>query len=288
MKPILKVNDYKLAEFFTAKLNAITKTKVIIKQENEHSFILLVDESEWDICQKEVINIAREFQRHQIEEKNNNSAIWASNKTIPTHNNGQYKIKLGEFSIKNVISSYPITFIIFLMCILVYISSMLFKQQTFDLLSMNGFSFEEPSSWYKLISPAIIHLSITHICFNLFWWCWLGSRIEKTLGYLPLLSLFLLGSILPNFAQYHIYGPMFGGLSGVNYALLGFSWIVTLLKPQRYKCIIMDKGIFGISILWATLGLIGLMPGMANGAHIGGLLTGLAIGLYDIYVIKRN
>ncbi|MGN1356638.1 MAG: rhomboid family intramembrane serine protease [Succinivibrionaceae bacterium] len=285
MKAILKVNNYRLAEFFATRLDNKTKTKVRIQEDGENSYLLLVDEKDWEVCQKELMNIASEMRQFEQNEKKNNAEKWAANlktsreiKRVPT----QFSIT----DLKQTILSAPFTTLIFIICLIVFLCLAVSTENTFDLLSMNNISTGEPSSWYKLISPAVMNFSLTHIAFNLFWWYWLGSRIEKGLGTATLLAVFLLGSIIPNFIQYSIYGPNFGGLSGVNYALMSYVCTVTFLRPRQYSAVIMDRTIFTVAIVWAFLGF--LIPAMANGAHFGGIFTGIAIGLYDIFVVKRN
>ncbi len=285
MKAILKVNNYKLAEFFAARLNASISSKVKIQDEGNQSFILLVQEDDWEKCQEEILKIAAEMRQFEQNEKQINSEKWASNE-IDTHIKVSSYHPHSQINIKNYITNYPVTCLIFAICIIVYFCLKISQDQVFALLSMNDFELSDPSTWYKLITPAIMNFSVAHIGFNLMWWCWLGGRIEKSIGHLPLIAIFILGSIIPNFAQYHIYGPNFGGLSGVNYALIAFSWTVVYLRPQIYSGIIMDKSIFIVTLLFACLGSV--IPGIANAAHFGGLIIGVAIGLYDIFLIKRR
>lgn len=52
-----------------------------------------------------------------------------------------------------------------------------------------------------------------------------GGQIEQRLGSGKLLILLLVGAALPNIAEFFASGPLFGGLSGVVYALLGYCWL---------------------------------------------------------------
>ncbi|SFB78750.1 rhomboid family intramembrane serine protease GlpG [Pseudoalteromonas denitrificans] len=163
-----------------------------------------------------------------------------------------------------------------LLSIVIYIVFMFGGFNT--LFSILQFKPNNPISW---ITPAIIHFSAIHIIFNLMWWMQLGHQIEKSLGKLTLLVIFLLSAIVSNWAQYLLVGPNFGGLSGVVYALLGFSWIYAWLKPDAG--IVITKAIVGFMLVWMLLGFADvLFVGMANWAHLFGLLTGMAFAFLKV------
>jgi len=155
--------------------------------------------------------------------------------------------------------------------IIIYIGFMLGGFET--LFAVLQFQPNNPLNW---ITPAIIHFSAIHIVFNLMWWMQLGDQIEKSLGKSNLLVIFLLSAIASNWAQYLLVGPNFGGLSGVVYALLGFCWIYGVLKPA--SGIVIAKPIIGFMLVWMLLGFADvLFVGMANWAHLTGLITGMVL-----------
>ena len=153
--------------------------------------------------------------------------------------------------------------------IVIYMAFMFVGFETlFTLLQFQPYN---PINW---ITPAIIHFSAIHIIFNLMWWMQLGDQIEKSLEKSQLLIIFLVSAIVSNWAQYLLVGPNFGGLSGVVYALLGFCWIYGWLKPSAG--IVIAKPIVGFMLVWMLLGFADvLFVGMANWAHLFGLLTGM-------------
>lgn len=139
----------------------------------------------------------------------------------------------------------------------------------------------QPSNPINWITPAIIHFSAIHIIFNLMWWMQLGDQIEKSLGKSNLLVIFLLSAMVSNWAQYLLVGPNFGGLSGVVYALLGFCWIYHWLKPSAG--IVIAKPIVGFMLIWMFLGFADvLFVGMANWAHLFGLITGMVLAFLRV------
>jgi len=128
-----------------------------------------------------------------------------------------------------------------------------------------------------------IHFSLLHIVFNLLWFWELGRRIELMLGGAELMIVVLASSLCANVLQYILTGPsLFGGLSGVVYGLLGFTLVWSRVLPSR--TIALPDGVYIFMLVFLALGFAGiidLLPfgSIANGAHLGGLIAGLILGL---------
>ena len=136
---------------------------------------------------------------------------------------------------------------------------------------------------WRLITPIFLHFGILHFVFNSLWLSMLGSRIEQSMGSLHLIIVVLVSGLVSNIAQYSWSGTVnFGGMSGVVYALLGYIWIKNTLVPQRLLSL--PKGIVGFMVGWLFLCMTPVVTfffgvGIANAAHLGGLLVGLLLGL---------
>ncbi|PLW82630.1 rhomboid family intramembrane serine protease [Kineobactrum sediminis] len=138
------------------------------------------------------------------------------------------------------------------------------------------------SQYWRLITPAFLHFGWLHIVFNSLWLWELGSRVERTLGAAHMLGLFLVIAIVSNGSQYLFGGPsIFGGMSGVVYGLLGFSFVGARLQPAwRFEP---SAPIMLLMVGWLLLCLAGVIEvlgfgAIANAAHVGGLLTGGVLG----------
>lgn len=136
--------------------------------------------------------------------------------------------------------------------------------------------------WWRLLTPMLIHFGWLHLAMNLLWFWELGRRIELQQGSLFLLLLCLLSALISNFSQYLFSGAnLFGGLSGVLYALLGYCWIhQRLFALPAYR---LPNGVVGMMLVWLALCMSGLVTAMgfgqiANAAHLGGLITGCVAG----------
>ena len=167
------------------------------------------------------------------------------------------------------------------LCILIFVLSYLgWYREVFFALKFDWL-WTEP---YRLITPAIMHLSAVHLLFNLAWWWYLGGRVEKTLGYQTLIQVFLISALASNVLQVLLVNDQFAGLSGVNYALAGFVWVCgTVHKSTR---LYLPNNLFVFLIVWMLVGFVDVLPiPMANWAHLGGLLAGMLLGLL---LVKRS
>ena len=132
------------------------------------------------------------------------------------------------------------------------------------------------SELYRLITPAFLHFSALHIVFNLCWWWYLGGRVEKVLGKQTLLLLLVISAVISNTAQAILVNANFGGLSGVNYALVGFAWYCGAV--YKSNTLMLPTNIFVFMLVWMLLGFADVLPiSMANWAHLFGLLSGLLL-----------
>ncbi|MCV6589392.1 MAG: rhomboid family intramembrane serine protease [Marinobacterium sp.] len=133
---------------------------------------------------------------------------------------------------------------------------------------------------WRLLTPAFLHFSPAHLIMNLLFIWVAGARIERQQGALVLVSLVLFSGVASNLAQYIVSGPLFGGMSGVVFAVLAYTWLWDRQRnvPERFN---LPPAIMGLMVLWLVLGYTGLLEGIglgavANTAHLIGLLAGLA------------
>jgi GlpG protein len=141
---------------------------------------------------------------------------------------------------------------------------------------------------WRLFTPAFLHFGPLHLLFNMLSLASLGRLAERMEGrarYVALLILSALGAhLLQGLSPSPILGlkslggtPFFVGISGVVFGLFGYLAVKSKLRP--------DCGFFFPPDAYFMMGLIlvggiaGWLP-MANLAHIGGLVSGAAIGYF--------
>jgi len=163
-----------------------------------------------------------------------------------------------------------------------------FTFQDFTFTGAGKLRLEPPAAafargeYWRLLTPAFLHFGIFHIVFNALWIWEFGRRMELLIGHGNFLLIFLATAIGANVGQY-LWQPdsLFGGLSGVVYGLLGYIWIRHQLAPHPLLCL--TPGIVPLMLAWLALCLVGVVDwfiqgGVANGAHVAGLLIGAAFG----------
>lgn len=135
---------------------------------------------------------------------------------------------------------------------------------------------------WRLFTPMFLHFGILHLLFNMLWLRDLGSMIEayKSPWLLPTMVLVIAGT--SNLAQYLHTGPNFGGMSGVNYGLLGYVWMQGRFNPASRLSL--HPQVVTSAILWFVLCILNLIPGVANTVHAVGFGVGIAWGFIDARV----
>ncbi|TXS92787.1 rhomboid family intramembrane serine protease [Parahaliea maris] len=158
------------------------------------------------------------------------------------------------------------------------------------LLTFNPFTLQQGQieflpqghQYWRLVTPAFLHFGWLHIVFNSLWLWELGARVERVMGSVNMLGLFTAIALVSNSAQYLFGGAaIFGGMSGVVYGLLGFSWVAGALQPRWG--LQPRPAIMLFMVGWLVICVVGVVEvlgfgAIANAAHVGGLLSGAVLG----------
>jgi GlpG protein len=128
---------------------------------------------------------------------------------------------------------------------------------------------------WRLLTPIFLHFGVLHILFNMLWLKDLGSMIEKRFGTLHLLLMVTVIGVASNLAQYYVSGPVFGGMSGVVYGLLGYIWMKGKFDPG--SGLFLHPSTVTMMLIWLVFGFTNILP-MANTVHAVGLAVGAAWG----------
>ncbi len=133
--------------------------------------------------------------------------------------------------------------------------------------------------FWRFITPVFLHGSILHIGFNMYALYILGPNLERFFGNWQFLVLYLVsgfGGVVFSFVLTE--NPSLGASTAV-FGLLGAQGVFAY-NNQRVFGLQARKAINSIIRIAAINFLIGLMPGIDNWAHMGGLLAGLSITYY--------
>lgn len=177
----------------------------------------------------------------------------------------------------------PVSMLIIAACLLVALLSnlgsdpMAVRGLFFPDLSQTGM-LDSPLVFVRILTPALLHFGAVHLVFNLLWLWYFGRMIEPVLGWWRILLLVLLTAFGGNMAQYLWSGNgMFGGMSGVVYGLLGFIWMWQTVQPQS----VLRLPTAMIMVFLVALILMGVLASamIATAAHLGGLFSGMLVGV---------
>ena len=136
---------------------------------------------------------------------------------------------------------------------------------------------------WRLITPIFLHGDIMHIVFNMMWLVQFGRFIESRFGGAKLLALVMAIGIGSNLAEYLWKQPNFGGMSGVNYGLFGFLWMMGKFgRDQGWQ---MHPQTVQLMLMWMVLCYTGILGPIANAAHTVGLLIGALLGIASARLI---
>lgn len=129
---------------------------------------------------------------------------------------------------------------------------------------------------WRLITPIFLHFGPWHFLFNLLALRDFGLMTEYRLGPPKFFAMVIVIAVLSNFAQFEMTGGRFGGMSGVNYGLFGYVWVRGKLDPESGVGV--DPTNVTYMLGWFVLCFVGIIPNVANGAHLVGLAIGAAMG----------
>jgi membrane associated rhomboid family serine protease len=135
--------------------------------------------------------------------------------------------------------------------------------------------------WWRLFAAMFLHFNILHIGLNMWALANLGKLMERLVGNVGFLLLYLVSGLLGSIASVAwnpevIGAGASGAVFGVGGALLGFLLLrrdsipAPVLVPLRNSMF----SFIGYNVVFGLM-----MPGIDNAAHLGGLAGGIGCGL---------
>ena len=136
--------------------------------------------------------------------------------------------------------------------------------------------------YWRLWTPAMVHFSLPHALFNSLGIWIVGRSLEARAGTLLFALLVLVSAPVSNLAQY-FWSPqvLFGGMSGVVYALVGAAFVIQRWQPAWRD---VPESIIWLAVVWLLVCMSGIVDyfipgGIANAAHLGGFAAGLVLAV---------
>ena len=203
---------------------------------------------------------------------------WLSKETGDTRSAGRYFAR-SRGSEATPLVSYAI------LGITIVVSFLAFQPEAGDLLGLLWLDKAALAAgeWWRLVSPTLVHGSILHLLFNMYFLYLVGPLVEQLYGSGRFLLVYLLTAAAASVASY-LFGSAVPsvGASGAIFGLCG----VLLAVSQAHRPILDRRGralmsqIGGLVVINLVLGfgIAGMGGGIDNAAHVGGLLAGLWLG----------
>lgn len=135
--------------------------------------------------------------------------------------------------------------------------------------------------FWRLLTPALVHGSITHIGFNMYALLSFGMGLERHFGHKRFLVLYVLGAFTGNVMSFLLVSNDSLGASTAIFGLLGAEGV--FLYQNRKLFAGQFRSAIGNIIFIAVINLfvIGSLPNIDNAGHVGGLFGGLMFAWFS-------
>lgn len=139
--------------------------------------------------------------------------------------------------------------------------------------------------WWRLITPAFLHIGSTHLILNALVIYFLGMQIEKVIGHFRYFLLLLLSALLGNAASFAFSSAISAGASTAIFGLFASTLVLAKLYPYQRGIQDLSKNYFVLILLNVVFGLFS--GSVDNAGHIGGLIGGY-LTMYAVSTLNAN
>ncbi len=136
--------------------------------------------------------------------------------------------------------------------------------------------------WWRLLTAAFLHGGILHLLFNMYALYLFGPQLEAAFGHVRFAVLYVLSALGGSAVSYLFANPVQPslGASGAVFGILGATLVVS--RRLRYD-------VRGVTVLIGiNLALGFVIEGIDWRAHLGGLITGMAVAYAFAYAPRER
>ena len=172
-----------------------------------------------------------------------------------------------------------LTYFIITINVLVFFATYLFGKGSQDSLTLLRFGANyaplvKNGEYYRLITSAFLHAGIFHLLFNCYALYIVGMQIESFLGKTKFLIVYLFSALTGSLMSVIFNDSICVGASGAIFGLFG-ALLYFGYHYRIYLGTVIKSQIIPLILFNLALGFV--LNGIANSAHIGGLVGGLLI-----------
>jgi membrane associated rhomboid family serine protease len=135
--------------------------------------------------------------------------------------------------------------------------------------------------WWRLITASFVHFGIVHLLFNMWALAAFGALSERLLGITSFVFVYFVSGAAANLASITLRPNIdTAGASGAIFGILG-ALLAVYWRNKRTLPFTVVRSEGTAVIIFASFALLGgfLYKGVDNAAHLGGLISGLLLGL---------
>ena len=134
--------------------------------------------------------------------------------------------------------------------------------------------------WWQLLTSAFEHFGPLHLLLNMYMLWVLGLGVEKSVGHLRYLGMYLVSAVAGSAAvMVYAQNVQTAGASGALFGVMGAYFVIAAAMRVEMR------GIVTLIVLNVLVGV--LVPGVSLTAHLGGLVGGALAALGMVVVPRR-
>ncbi|PYC87545.1 rhomboid family intramembrane serine protease [Streptomyces tateyamensis] len=139
-----------------------------------------------------------------------------------------------------------------------------------------------PGGWYRLLTGMFMHQGWVHLGSNMLALWWLGPALERALGRLRFLALYLVSGLAGNALVFLLSGDAARsvGASGAVFGVFGATAVLLRAARQPLGPV--------VALIAVNLVITFSVPGIDWRAHVGGLAAGMLTGAGMVHAPRAN
>ena len=181
-------------------------------------------------------------------------------------------------SIQERMRAFPFTFILIGITLAVFVlqvlSEMLLGTDLVLLLGAKSNTAIRGGQWWRFVSPVFVHAGLLHFGVNMYSLYIIGPAVERFFSGKRFLLIYLLTGIGGVIMSFILSDSLSVGASGAIFGLVGALGGFFFAHRKLLNVSNQLRHLVTVTLMNLTLGL---MPGIDNWGHIGGLITGIGL-----------
>jgi rhomboid protease GluP len=186
---------------------------------------------------------------------------------------------------KSSIRQIPVTMVMIILCVLVYLWMLSQGGSTNTAVLIHSGAKYTPlilqGQWWRLLTAGFVHIGIQHLVINMITLYFLGMYVEQIFGHWKMLAIYLISIVTGNLLSM-LFQPIQGVSAGASTGLFGlFGSFIMLGIVYRQNPLIRQMARQFLILVIFNIGADLFIPGVDLAGHLGGLIGGfLAAGAF--------